>query len=342
MLLCATGAVILLGTSAPIFGRIFRDNPSGVPIEFYDKWTLPIAVLFVFLAGLGQLFWWNKMSVEQMNRVLLRPIALSVASTIAVIVFTPFVERTVRMAVPDGVSEQPLAQEANLFGGFAAFWDVYGMGILLLLLVFMAFFALYGNRHRAVADRAGQPRSWPAAPSPTSASPSSSSASSPRAASRTRSPRRPPTSDVPTVEGRQNFVLAKGETRQVEGYRVTYTGKERNAEGRQVYTLDFVDPRGRPFTLKPVVYKSDQEQWIQHPDLRLYVEKDIYAAVTPAAMFEQTSEEGGPAGGELSLARGDSATLGQDEFDVHFVGLDTDVNAGDAAGLDRDRRGAPS
>ena len=323
MLLCATAAVILLGTSAPIFGRIFRDNPAGVPIAFYDKWTLPIAVLFVFLAGLGQLFWWHKMSVEQMNRVLLKPIALSVASTIAVIVFTPFVERTVRMAAPDA-SVQPLAQEASLLGGFGAFWDVYGMGILMLLLVFMAFFALYGNGTVLWRIGRGNPKLAGGALSHVGFAlvilgiVASSGFSNPLA---------PPTrtADGPSVEARNNFVLARGETRQVEGYRVTYTGKERNAEGRQVYTLDFVDPRGRAFTLKPVVYKSDKDQWIQHPDLRLYVEKDIYAAVTPAAMFERTSE-GGPAGGELSLARGDSVTLGSDEFAVHFVGLDTDVN----------------
>ncbi|NNF05036.1 MAG: cytochrome c biogenesis protein CcsA, partial [Rhodothermales bacterium] len=63
MLLCAVAAVIITGTSAPILGRIFRDSPSAVPLEFYNKWTLPLSVLFVFLAGLGQLFWWNRMSV---------------------------------------------------------------------------------------------------------------------------------------------------------------------------------------------------------------------------------------------------------------------------------------
>lgn len=321
MLLCATAAVIGLGTSAPIFGRIFRDNPSGVPIAFYNTWTLPISVLFVFLAGLGQLFWWNKMSVEQMNRVLLKPIALSVASTIAVIVLTPFVEQTARMAP---AATQPLAQEAGLLGGFGAFWEVYGTGILLLLLVFMAFFALYGNGMVLWRIGRGNPKLAGGALSHVGFAllvlgiVASSGFSNPLA-----QPIRGAAA-TPDAGARENFVLARGETRQVEGYRVTYAGKERTKEGRSVYVLDFVDPQGRAFTLKPVVYRSNDDQWIQHPDLQLYVEKDIYAAVTPAAMFEQTSEDG-VRGGELELARGDSTVLGNDEFAVTFAGLDTDV-----------------
>ena len=67
-LLSCVALVVILGTSAPIIGRIFRDSPSTVPISFYNQWTLPLAVLFTFLAGLGQLFWWNRMSVESVNR----------------------------------------------------------------------------------------------------------------------------------------------------------------------------------------------------------------------------------------------------------------------------------
>ena len=95
LLLAVTGGVIALGTSAPIFGRLFRDNPSAVPVEFYNTWTLPLAVGVAFLAGMGQLFWWRKMTVEDANRVLFRPVLATVASTVAVIVLTPFVQETV-------------------------------------------------------------------------------------------------------------------------------------------------------------------------------------------------------------------------------------------------------
>ncbi|PSQ88772.1 MAG: cytochrome C assembly protein, partial [Bacteroidetes bacterium QS_8_64_10] len=144
MLLCAMAAVIILGTSAPIFGRIFRDSPSGVPTEFYNKWTLPLSVGLAFLAGMGQLFWWNKMSVERVSRVLMKPLGLAVASTVGVLLFTPFLERTVRVSAAP--QQAPMA-EAGLLGAgsFSQFWAVYGQSLLLMLLVFAAFFALYGN-----------------------------------------------------------------------------------------------------------------------------------------------------------------------------------------------------
>src|SRR5690606_22657907 len=69
MLLCAVAAVVTVGTSSPILGKMFREAPSTVPIDFYNRWTLPLAIGFVFLVGLGQLFWWNKMSLENANRV---------------------------------------------------------------------------------------------------------------------------------------------------------------------------------------------------------------------------------------------------------------------------------
>ena len=124
-LICVLATVVILGTSSPILGRLFRDNPATVPIEFYNNWSLPLAVGFMLLAGLGQLFWWNKMTFESVNRVLLGPLALAVLSTVLVLALTPFVEAS--------------AQDVE------GFWPRYGLGLQLLLLLFVAFFALYGN-----------------------------------------------------------------------------------------------------------------------------------------------------------------------------------------------------
>ena len=152
VLLCATSAVIILGTSAPIFGRIFRDSPSAVPIEFYNEWTLPLALGFVFLAGLGQLFWWNKMDVESVNHVLVKPIAAATVCTLAVLALTPFAMETV--VVPETVTSNAAATEAGLLSGLKEFWLTYGTALQMLLLVFVGFFALFGN---SMARGARQP-----------------------------------------------------------------------------------------------------------------------------------------------------------------------------------------
>ena len=140
LLLAVTGGVIALGTSAPILGKLFRDNPSAVPIAFYNTWTLPLGVGIAFLAGMGQLFWWRKMTVEDANRVLLRPVLATVASTAAVVMLTPFVQETVLPAGP--ATQAPMAQAAVLGSGF---FQTHGTSLLLLLLLFSAFFMLWGN-----------------------------------------------------------------------------------------------------------------------------------------------------------------------------------------------------
>ncbi|GIV60909.1 cytochrome c biogenesis protein CcsA [Rhodocaloribacter litoris] len=312
MLLCAVGAVVLLGTSTPIIGRLFRDNPSTVPLAFYNKWTLPLSILFVFLAGLGQLFWWHKMSVENVNRVLLKPVVLSVVSTVAVLVFTPFVERTaVEAPAPGGAMTQ-----AGLTGSLGTFWASYGTGLLLLLLVFVAFFALYGNGLVLWRIARGNPRLAGGAFAHVGLAVMVLGIVASSGFSRGLGV-------DPNGMGRKNFVVEHGQTVAVDGYRFTYRGTETNAEGRPAYVLDVVDPQGRRFTVRPVVYKSNKEQWIQHPDVRLGAWQDLFVAVSPSLMFETQQ-----APNTLTLSRGETARLDDGRLTLRFV--DFDLNAGRA------------
>lgn len=321
MLLTAVAMVIAVGTSSPILGKLFREAPSTVPIEFYNTWTLPLSILFVFLAGLGQLFWWNKMSVENMNRVLLKPIGLSVASTLAVLVLTPFVEETVRAT---GTPSSSGVVQAGLVGGIEQFWGMYGTGLLMLLLVFAAFFALYGNGLVLWRIGRGNPRMAGGAFAHVGFAVmvlgivASSGFSKPIAEG----------TGVLIGESRDNFVLSRGESRVVNGYRVTYVAQERTARQRPVYVLDFVDPNGRSFTVRPVVYKSEQDQWIQHPDHEIYPDRDIFVAVSPSPMFESANEDADAPekSGELSISRGDSTVVGNGDYAIKFVGYETNVD----------------
>lgn len=312
LLLCALGAVVILGTSAPIFGRIFRDNPSAVPIEFYNKWTLPISIAFVFLAGLGQLFWWRKMSVENVNRVLLKPVVLSVVSTVAILVFTPFGTRSGQITLG---SEPVLAERgANLLGSVGDFFGSYGPGLLLLLLVFVSFFALYGNGMVLLRIARGNLKMAGGAITHIGLvimilGIISSSAFS---------------DALSTQPGRENFVMTRGETRMVNNYQVTYAGYELNEQARSVYTLNFTDPQGRSFTLNPVAYENKSGQWIEHPDVKMFVEQDLFVSVSPGARFDSDTEQ---QGGQLPLSQNEKTMLGNQEYTIHFVRFDTNVDA---------------
>jgi len=106
--------------------------------------------------------------------------------------------------------------------------------------------------------------------------------------------------------GREVFVVDEGVPTTVEGYRVEYTGRTVDAQGRTAHDLAFTDPAGRRFEVHPVTYRSNRDQWIQNPDTKHFVEKDVYVAVSPRAMFE----EGGSTAGQVDLARGDSVDVG--------------------------------
>jgi cytochrome c-type biogenesis protein CcmF len=324
LLLSAIAVVVTVGTSAPILGRLFRNSPSGVPVEFYNRWTLPLALGVVFLAGLGQLFWWNKMTVESLNRVLFKPLAGAVAATVGVLLFTPFVQHTV-VRPPAGAVEPAVAQQtAGLVGSlagvatrFAEFWAVYGQGLLLLLLVFAAFFALFGNGLVMWRVGRGNPKMAGGAFSHVGfallllgvvASGAFSDPIAPRGLNSAGEPR-------------TAFVAAKGRAQAVDGYTVTYAGRETNERGRGVYVLDFETPAGEQFTLRPVAYEGSGQQWFMHPDLKHFFSKDVYASVTPR---QATGEQNGE-GGEITLRRGERRTLGTDRFDVAFDGFVSDV-----------------
>lgn len=334
LLLALTAFVIILGTSAPIFGRFFRDNPSAVPIEFYNTWTLPLGIGIAFLAGLGQLFWWRTMKVEDVNRVLMRPLALTVVSTAAVVLLTPFVQETVQPgAAPVRTAQAVTEQAAFLPTAFTSFWETHGTSLMLLMLIFCAFFALYGNG--IVLWRVAR-GNWKMAggslthvgfgllligifASSVFNDPISDGAGADLAGSR------------------ENFVVQKGETVEVDGYTATYEGRETNERGRSVYVMTLEDRRGDRFQTRNVVYKDSRDQWIQHPFVREGFARDLYVAVYPSAMSQRN--EGTQQEKELLLQRGDERTLSaggiEEAYRVRFVDYDLNVDY-DEVGLSPD------
>jgi len=294
VLLTVVATVVILGTSSPIFGKIFYNNPATVPIDFYNEWTLPLTVGILFLAGLGQLFWWNKMSIQKVNRVLIWPVILAVSSTVIVLALTPFASET----VSEGTG----------------FWQRHGYGIQLTLLLFVSFFAFFGNF--SVLWRIGRGNMKLAGGAfahmglgimviGVIASSGFSQA----------------ISDAPRGSDRNNFVVEQGQPVRVAGYEVNYVGTEPGERGHTRFLLDITDPGGQSFRLKPVAYESNTGQWIQHPDLKPYFEKDIFVAVTPREMLED-----GNSNHELVLRRGQNTLINDGTYRVTFTGFETRVD----------------
>ncbi len=294
VLVTVVAAVVILGTSAPIFGKIFHNDPATVPIDFYNDWTLPLTVGILFLAGLGQLFWWTRMSIQKINRVLLWPVLLATFSTVLVLILTPFAAETAAQG--------------------QTFWERHGYGIQLMLLLFTAFFALYGNV--SVLWRVGRGNLKLAGGALAHVGLGVMVIGIIASSGFSRS-----ISDAPRGSDRDNFVVEQGRTVRVAGYEVSYLGTEPGERGHTRFVLDFTDPGGQSFRLKPVAYESNTGQWIQHPDLKPYFEKDVYVAVTPRQMLDSGNSQN-----ELVLRRGQSTLINDGTHQVTFTGFDADVN----------------
>ena len=307
MLLCALGAVVLVGTSSPILGRIFRDSPSVVPLEFYNTWSMPLTVVFMFLAGMAQLFWWHKMNVETINRVLVKPVIFSVVGTILLMIFSPFREVVAWKGVAAGSAE---LQTAGIGNALEAWWSANNYGLGIVMIVFVSFFALFGNGAVLWRIARGNLRLAGGAMAHVGLAIMvlgiivSSGLSSPVYRG-----------GVQIGDNRDNFILARGQTLALGGYTFSYTGQAINDEGHPFYRLDITDPYGRQYDMNPVVYLSNKGQWIQNPDVRKFVEKDLFLAVSPNVMFDQDGEG---RQGTLSLARGDSALVGEGRYSIRF------------------------
>ncbi len=315
LLLAMTGLVIILGTSAPIFGKIFRDNPSGVPIAFYNAWTIPLAIGIAFLAGLGQLFWWRKMSIEDVNRVLLKPLALTVVSTGVILLATPFVQETIRPVAAPAVAT--VIEAGILPASITSFFSSHGTSLLLLMLLFTAFFAFYGNLF--VLFRVARGNLKLAGGSVTHVGFGLA-----LLGIFASSVFNDPVSDGVGTElrgNRDNFVVARGETLDVDGFQVTYTGTEVNSADRAVYLMDWKAPTGADFQTRNVVYQDGRGQWIQHPFVREGVFRDLYVATFPSAMSEEPGD-----GTELQIQRGETRSLNDAAYAITFVDYDLEVD----------------
>lgn len=314
MILTGIALVVLLGTSAPIMGRIFRDSPSTVPIEFYNKWSLPLTIIFMFLAGLGQLFWWNKMNVQSVNKVLIRPIVTSSAATILFFFLTPF---RIRAAEAAAFAQQG-AEALNAAGlaSLATVWGTHGPFLLMLVLIWVSFFAFFGNAEvmwriaRGNLKLAGGAATHIGFAIMVLGIVASSGLNNPIGRN-----------GAQLGESRDNFIVSLGETRLVQGYAVTYTGMGVDEEGLPTYNLSFVDPQGRAFEMQPVAYESNRGQWIQNPDLKSWLDKDLFVAVSPSVMFEDAEASGGT----VTLARGESTSMGNGAYTLEFLQFDLNV-----------------
>lgn len=82
--LLGTGAMVLLGTSAPLITRL-ATKPSQVSPEFYNQVTLPVGILLALLLGVVPYLHWRGAATEFRRRMLTALAATAVCGAVAVV-----------------------------------------------------------------------------------------------------------------------------------------------------------------------------------------------------------------------------------------------------------------
>jgi cytochrome c-type biogenesis protein CcmF len=82
LLFAVTAALVLLGTSSPLFTRLWGD-PAAVSIEYYNRITFPLAILLALLLGVYPYFRWRGEGVQVGQKVATSALLALAATAVA-------------------------------------------------------------------------------------------------------------------------------------------------------------------------------------------------------------------------------------------------------------------
>lgn len=277
LVLFLSGFVILLGTSSPVIGRLFMDNPTPPDQQFYNNWSLPFGVLIGVLTVVTQYLWWKPHDAESLASALIPPTLAASVVTITAIVL---------------VEMNNLAYMIYLF---AAVFAVAGNGLMMITmmrsnpgriggtLTHIGFAILMIGFLGSVFDR-------------------------PMVDSHTREYNRAVEAgqvmddDGFPVNQPVDFVeLKKGTPKLIDDkYMVTFRGAEvteRTRPGEQEYEILFEEvDSGRSFVMQPSVYPMifnsapGAVEWTVDPEVRTGWSSDIFMYVAGSSLVEQEIE----------------------------------------------------
>ncbi|TVR17887.1 MAG: hypothetical protein EA391_03630 [Balneolaceae bacterium] len=279
MLLFILGFVIIIGTSSPIIGKLFVPNPTPPDIQFYNDWSMPIAIIMAFATVIGQYLFWQKHTWESLAGVLVIPLIITSTATVLTIVFGDVRNLYYMVYIFAGwftvignasVMFYLIRKNPKLIGGTLTH---IGFGVLLLGILASSVYTEpllnremrnYNARIAAgdVFDEEG----------------------------------------FPVTQQVEMFSLEIDTPTLVnERYIVTYRGYELSDTprlGQQHYIIDFEPIDGSsPFTMRPVVYPmlttstADNIDWSVEPHVRTGWFSDIYLYVAGSRYVQQRNDE---------------------------------------------------
>ncbi|MEX2600553.1 MAG: cytochrome c biogenesis protein CcsA [Balneolaceae bacterium] len=290
MMLFVMGAVIILGTSSPIIGRLFVENPTPPEIQFYNDWTMPIAIVMAFLTVIGQYLFWKRHDWESLSAALITPLLITSMASILTIILGEvrslytmiFIFAAWFTVAGNGAMLiQQILRSPKLIGGSLSH---IGFGTLLLGIIASSFY------NEVMLDERGE--------------------------NYNRMVEQGEMLDeqgFPVTQKMEIFELSLNQPELInneymvtfEGYRLTDSPRP----GQQEYRIRFepVDG-GKPFVMTPQVYPmltsstSENIEWSVEPDVRTRLFNDIYMYVAGSSYVDQLNSRNENQAGNLSVA----------------------------------------
>lgn len=324
MVLFLIGLVIILGTSSPIIGRLFVDNPTPPEVSFYNEWTMPLAMIAAVLTVLGQYLFWKRQDAESLAEELTWPVSVTCVLTLASIIlgdvrniyYMGYLLVAWFAVIGNSVIMYRLAKKkTRLIGGALSH---VGFGVLLLGILASSAY----NTH--LLDQSVR--------------------------NYNEAIERGEVTDDQGFKKTQkvNFLELKLNQPKIvnDKYKVTYEGytlQNQERPGQQEYRIKFepADGNGEQFVLSPEVYpmlsssSASNIQWSVDPDVRTGLLSDIYLYVSGSSYVERRNEQAKenasktqPASAKsskedsvttqkISLAKGETIAVGS--YDLKFI-----------------------
>jgi cytochrome c-type biogenesis protein CcmF len=97
--LVALAFVIWWGTFFPLISEAIDGKKASVGPPWFDRYTVPLALVLVLLAGIGPILTWRKASWRALRRTLVAPLAISAVAFVLLIAFTDAAESWTSLAM---------------------------------------------------------------------------------------------------------------------------------------------------------------------------------------------------------------------------------------------------
>jgi cytochrome c-type biogenesis protein CcmF len=88
LVLVALAFVIWWGTFFPLISEALTGNKASVGPPWFDRYTVPLALVLVLLAGIGPVLTWRKVSAKALRRTLVAPLVLTALAFVVLVALT--------------------------------------------------------------------------------------------------------------------------------------------------------------------------------------------------------------------------------------------------------------